>query len=93
LVMLKQVWKIVKDFKAIYFSEGTAHGMPVEEAIKAMTLNPAQVFGFADKFGSIEAGKLADLVIWTGHPLELLTRAQHVIIGGRKFPWYREQPG
>jgi len=63
-----------------------AYGMPVDEAIKAMTLNPAQVFGFADRFGSIEAGKDADLVIWDGHPLELLTRAAKVIIAGKESP-------
>ena len=63
-----------------------AYGMPVTEAIKAMTLNPAQVFGFANRFGSIESGKDADLVIWDGHPLELLTRADNVIMGGREMP-------
>ena len=63
-----------------------AYGMPVVEAIKAMTLNPAEVFGFADRFGSIETGKHADLVIWDGHPLELLTRANRVIIGGMEIP-------
>jgi len=61
-----------------------AYGMPVTEAIKAMTLNPAKVFGFADSFGSIEIGKDADLVIWDGHPLELLTRANRVIMAGKE---------
>ena len=61
-----------------------ARGLPVNEAIRAMTLNPAKVFGFADKFGSIEKGKTADIVIWDGHPLELLTRADHVIINGKE---------
>ncbi len=63
-----------------------AYGMPVEEAIKAMTLNSARVFGFADRFGSIEAGKDADLVIWDGHPLELLTRAEQVFVAGKEVP-------
>jgi imidazolonepropionase-like amidohydrolase len=62
------------------------YGMPVTEAIKAMTLNPALAFGFADRFGSIEAGKEADLVIWDGHPLELLTRADRVIMSGKEVP-------
>jgi imidazolonepropionase-like amidohydrolase len=61
-----------------------AYGMPVTEAIKAMTLNPAKVFGFANRFGSIEAGKDADLVVWDGHPLELLTRVDRVIMGGKE---------
>ncbi len=63
-----------------------ARGLPVDEAIRAMTLNPAEVFGFADKFGSIEEGKIADLVIWDGHPLELLTRADQVLINGKVIP-------
>ena len=63
-----------------------AHGLDANEAIKAMTINPATVFGFADKFGSIEEGKIADLVIWDGHPLEVLTRADAVIINGEQVP-------
>jgi len=62
------------------------YGLPVTEAIKAMTLNPALAFGFADRFGSIEKGKEADLVIWDGHPLELLTRASRVFIAGEETP-------
>lgn len=63
-----------------------AHGLPPVEAIKAMTLNPARVFGFADQFGSIAPGKTADLVIWDGDPLELLTRAEAVVIDGEVIP-------
>lgn len=59
-----------------------AHGLPRLEALKAMTLYPAQAFGLAGRYGSIEAGKVADLVIWGGDPLELLTRAEQVIIDG-----------
>ncbi len=63
-----------------------SYGLPIEEAIKAMSLYPAQVFGFAERFGSIEPGKQADLVIWSGDPLELLTRAEQVIIAGQMLP-------
>ena len=63
-----------------------AYGMPVIEAIKAMTLNPARAFGFAERFGSIEPGKAADLVIWSGDPLELLTQAEQVIVAGKVVP-------
>jgi imidazolonepropionase-like amidohydrolase len=63
-----------------------AYGMPVEVALKAMTLNPATVFGFADRFGTIEPGKDADLVVWDGDPLELLTSAHKVIVEGRLMP-------
>jgi imidazolonepropionase-like amidohydrolase len=62
------------------------YGMPVTEAIKAMTLNPARLFGFSDESGSLDKGKQADLVIWDGHPLELLTRASKVFIAGEETP-------
>ena len=63
-----------------------AYGMSRQEAIKALTLNPAQVFGFADLYGSVEPGKQADLVLWDGDPLEILSRADQVIIDGKIVP-------
>lgn len=63
-----------------------AHGLPSAEALMAMTINPAEIFGIDDRFGSIEEGKVADLVIWDGDPLELLTRAKTVIINGELIP-------
>ena len=63
-----------------------AHGMPAIAAIRAMTLNTAQVFNVADRFGSIATGKSADLVIWDGDPLEVTTRADQVIMDGKLVP-------
>ncbi|NNE39154.1 MAG: amidohydrolase family protein, partial [Gammaproteobacteria bacterium] len=63
-----------------------AHGLTAEEALKAITINPAVVFGIDDRFGSIEQGKVADLVIWDGDPLEITTRADTVIINGEISP-------
>jgi imidazolonepropionase-like amidohydrolase len=63
-----------------------AHGMPPMEALRSMTVNPAREFGFADRLGTLEPGKLADLVIWSGDPFELLTRAEHVVVHGRLVP-------
>ncbi len=63
-----------------------AYGLPPVEAIRAMTQNPAEVFGLSDRFGSIAPGQLADLVIWDGDPLEVTTRAATVIIGGEVVP-------
>ncbi len=47
-----------------------AHGMPYAAALAAITLNPAKIFGVAERTGSLEPGKDADLVIWTGDPFE-----------------------
>ena len=63
-----------------------SYGMSKVEAIKALTLYPAETFGFADRFGSLEKGKAADLVIWDGDPLEVLSSADTVIINGEIIP-------
>ncbi len=64
-----------------------AAGLPKEEALKALTLYPAQIFGVADRLGSLEAGKLADLVIFDGDPLARTVRVKMVLIGGKTvFP-------
>ncbi len=51
-----------------------AFGLPYDEALKAVTVNPAQIWGVGDKVGSIEEGKWADLMITDGDPLETKTR-------------------
>lgn len=58
-------------------------GMPEEEALKAITIYPAEILGLADQIGSIEKGKKADLVVWSGHPFETLTKVDKVLIGGQ----------
>ena len=63
-----------------------AHGLPWEAGIAAITRNPAQVFGFAEKAGRIEAGLDADLVVWSGDPLEMLSVPLHVLVRGEEQP-------
>jgi imidazolonepropionase-like amidohydrolase len=60
-----------------------AFGLPPEEALKAVTLYPAQIFGVADRIGSIEKGKLADLIVTDGDPLETRTEVKQMFIAGR----------
>ncbi|MCK4438004.1 amidohydrolase family protein, partial [Candidatus Bathyarchaeota archaeon] len=57
-------------------------GMPEEEALKAITINPAEILGVADRVGSIEVGKDADLRLLSGDPLDVMTKVQNVIIDG-----------
>lgn len=61
-----------------------AYGLPAEEALKALTLYPAQMFGFDEVLGTVEAGKLGNLVVTDGDPLEITTRVKHLIIEGRE---------
>jgi imidazolonepropionase-like amidohydrolase len=63
-----------------------AHGLPYGAALAAMTINPARMFGEGNKVGSLEPGKLADVVIWSGDPLEPLSQADAVYIAGRAQP-------
>jgi imidazolonepropionase-like amidohydrolase len=57
-------------------------GMPEEEALKAITINAAEVIGVADRVGSLEVGKDADVVVLSGHPLDYRTVTELVLIDG-----------
>ncbi len=59
-------------------------GLPADEAIKAITLYPAQILGVADRIGSLEVGKDASLIITDGNPLETTTNVEAAFIEGRK---------
>jgi len=59
-----------------------AYGLPREEAMKALTLYPAEMFGVADKLGSIEEGKAANLYVADGDPLELTSEVRYLLIAG-----------
>jgi imidazolonepropionase-like amidohydrolase len=60
-------------------------GLPAEAALRAVTLAPAEVLGVADRLGSLEAGKIADVVVWTGPPLARDTKAKMVFVDGRLY--------
>ncbi|HEV2720816.1 MAG TPA: amidohydrolase family protein [Thermoanaerobaculia bacterium] len=59
-----------------------AFGLPKEAALKAVTIFPAQIFGVADKVGSLEVGKRADVIVTDGDPLEIVTHVKRLFIGG-----------
>lgn len=63
-----------------------SRGLPYLAAIEAITLAPARIFGVADQVGSLEVGKKADVVLWSGDPLEPLTQPIAVFIGGEEQP-------
>ena len=68
-----------------------AHGLPWEAALAALTRIPAEIFGVADRNGSIERGRMADLVLWSADPLEVTTLADQVFIQGVKMPMRSRQ--
>lgn len=63
-----------------------AYGMGKEEALKAITIVPAEIFGVADKYGSIEVGKVANLFVSTGDPFEMQSDLEHLFINGWTVP-------
>jgi imidazolonepropionase-like amidohydrolase len=62
-----------------------AYGMSWDDALRAVTLVPARFLGIADRYGSLEAGKVANVVVWSGDPFEFGTRAEHVFVRGREI--------
>ena len=64
-------------------AKAVAFGLPEEEAVRALTINPAKIFEVADRLGTIEVGKDADLFIATGDPLDMKTEVRQLVINGR----------
>ena len=68
-----------------------ANGLPWEAALAGLTRVPAQVFGVADQIGSIAVGQRADLVLWSGDPLEVTTVARQIWFDGKAAPMRSRQ--
>jgi imidazolonepropionase-like amidohydrolase len=67
-------------------------GMPEEEALKAITIYPAEIIGVADRVGSLEVGKDADVVVFSGHPFDYRTVAELVLVDGQPVYQREEEP-
>ncbi len=66
-------------------------GLPPEEALKAITLNAAEIWGVADQLGSLDPGKTANVVVANGDPLDVKTDVKHVFIAGEEIPLVSRQ--
>ena len=64
-------------------ANAVAHGLSYEEALRAVTINPAQIFGLASQIGTLEQGKLGNLIVTNGDPLELTTEVKYLFIKGQ----------
>ena len=62
-----------------------AYGMTWDDALRAVTLAPAEIFGVSDRVGSLQAGREANVVVWSGDPFEFTTRVEHVFVRGREY--------
>lgn len=76
------------DVRNIKQAAGNAvsHGMPWDAALAALTIVPARIWGIADRYGTLEPGKDADVVVWDGDPLEVTSYPEHVFIRGAEVP-------
>jgi imidazolonepropionase-like amidohydrolase len=62
-----------------------AYGMSWDDALRAVTLTPAEIFGVSDRIGSLQPGREGNVVIWSGDPFEFTTRAERVFVRGREY--------
>lgn len=62
-----------------------AYGMKWDDALRAITLTPAELFGVSDRAGSLQAGRDANVVVWGGDPFEFATRPEHVFVRGKEY--------
>jgi imidazolonepropionase-like amidohydrolase len=62
-----------------------SYGMTWDDALRAVTLAPAEFFGAADRVGSLQSGREGNVVVWSGDPFEFTTRAEHVFVRGREY--------
>ncbi len=69
----------------------TGFGLPPEEALKAITLNAAEIWGVAGQLGSLDPGKVANVVVASGDPLDVKTDVKRVFIGGQEVPMTSRQ--
>lgn len=65
-------------------ANAVAYGLPQDEALKAVTLYPAEIFGVADQLGTLETGKTANVIVTNGDPLDVTTDVKYIFIRGER---------
>jgi imidazolonepropionase-like amidohydrolase len=68
-----------------------AYGLPWDDGLAALTRNPAEIFGVADRTGTLAVGRVADLVLWSGDPLDVTSLADRVVVAGTDEPMRSRQ--
>src|SRR5215467_11961911 len=64
-------------------ANAVAYGLPYDQALRAVTINPAQILGLGSQIGTLEQGKLANIIVTNGDPLELMTDVKYLFIRGQ----------
>ncbi|MBQ7113117.1 MAG: amidohydrolase [Clostridia bacterium] len=74
---------IPQHYLSVCIALAVREGLPEEEALRAITVNAAEITGIADRVGSLEVGKDADIAVFSGHPLDFRARCLMTLIGGK----------
>ena len=85
-------WELIRHLYAEAAKTVRYGNMPPDVALQTITLNPARELGLADRLGSIEVGKQADLSIFSGHPLNAFSRCEQTLIAGEVYFTRDRQP-
>lgn len=85
-------WELIRHLYSEAAKTVRYGNMPPDAALQAITLNPARELGLADRLGSIEVGKQADIAIFSGHPLNGFTRCEQTLIAGEVYFTREKQP-
>lgn len=87
-IVLKAGSGVAHRARELRYSAGNAvaWGLPHDAAVAAITINPARVFGVADRIGSLAVGRAADLILWSGDPLEPLSQPRLIFVEGLEKP-------
>jgi imidazolonepropionase-like amidohydrolase len=64
-------------------ANAVAYGLPYDQALRAVTINPAEIFGLGNQIGTLEQGKIANIIVTNGDPLELTTDVKYLFIKGQ----------
>jgi imidazolonepropionase-like amidohydrolase len=67
-------------------ANAVAHGLPYDEALRAVTVNAAQIFGLGNQIGTLETGRIANVIVTNGDPLEITTDVRYLFIKGQLTP-------
>jgi len=78
-------WVVAVQYLHLALVMAVKEGLERETALRVVTINPAEIMGVADRIGSLAEGKDADVVIWSGDPLDIYQRAEQVFINGREI--------
>jgi imidazolonepropionase-like amidohydrolase len=81
-------WVVAVQYLPLQLAIAVKEGLDREQALKLVTTNPAEIMGVADRIGSLAPGKDADLVIWSGDPLDVYQRPERVYVNGQKVYQY-----